>query len=60
MSPRVTQVAGWNPTLLVPSNFQKQGLGFGFGFEFWKNGRKKSDILLSIYYEPDMFQTLSH
>lgn len=52
MSPRVTQVAGWNPTLPMPGNFQKPELGFGFGFEF--------DILLSIYYEPDMFQTLSH
>lgn len=60
ISPRVTGGAGWNTTLPVPGNFQKPGLWFGFGF--WKKGRmgEKPDILLSIYYELDIFQTLSH
>lgn len=39
MSPRIKEGAGWNPTLLVPSNFQgfsvDLALGFG-GREEWK------------------------
>lgn len=60
MSPRVTEGTVWNPTLPVPGNFQKPGLLF----RFWSWGKggigEKPDILLSAYYEPDMFQTLSH
>lgn len=36
MSPRI-KGAGWNPTLLVPSNFQGFSLDLGFGGrEEWK------------------------
>lgn len=40
MSPRVKEGAGWNPTLLVPSNFQGFSLDLGFRGREWEKWEK--------------------